>query len=66
MNIETANRMINGQIQDLIEYFNFSGPSKFVVYKLLKCEYYIECFISQKVNYVERKNKVLLKGDIKR
>ena len=57
--------MLNGQIQDLLEYFNFSGPSKFVVYKLLKCEYYIECFISHKVNIPEHKNIVLLKSDIK-
>ena len=57
--------MINGQIQDLLKYCNFSGPSKFVVKKLLKCGYCIECFISRKVNKLEHQNIVLLKGDIK-
>ena len=57
--------MINRQIQDLLKYFDFSGPSKFSVYKLLKCGCYIECFISQKVDILEHKNIVLLKGDIK-
>ena len=53
------------QIQDILKYFNFSGPSKFGVLKLLKCGYYIECFISRKVNILEHQNIVLLKGDIK-
>ena len=42
-----------------------SGQSKFGVYKLWKCGYSIECFISQKVNILEYSNIVLLKGDIK-
>ena len=57
--------MINDQIQDLLKYLNFFGQSEFGVWKLLQCLYYIECFISQKVNIPEHQHIVLLKGDIK-
>ena len=42
--------MIVGQIQDILEYFNFSGASKFVVQKRWKRVYSIERFLSQKVS----------------
>ena len=66
INIFTPNKIICDLIKELLKYFNFSEPSKFGVLKLRKCEYYIEYFISQKVNLVECKNILLLKGDIKR
>ena len=63
-NTYTPSRMICDLIQDLLEYLNFSEPSKFGVLKLQKCEYHIEYFISRKVNILEYSNIVLLKSDI--
>ena len=42
-NIKTTNKMIYGQIKDILKDYNFSGPSKFGVWKW---GYSTECFIS--------------------
>ena len=45
--------MVGGQIQNILEYFNFCGPLKFGVLKPRKHGYFIESFISQKVNILK-------------
>ena len=43
--------MIDGQIQDILEYFNFSGPSKLDLKKLWKCEYSFESNLFEKYEH---------------